>query len=116
MMLLFAANCFAKVEMLNDENFDRSVKNGWAIVDFYTDWCGPCKAFAPTFEEVSKEFEGKVVFAKVNGTGKSQTMNRFAVTSIPTLVLLQNGKEVKRNVGPMNKHQLIQWIEQSRKK
>jgi thioredoxin len=114
-LLLLAILCanlgFAKVQVLSDEDFNTSIQKGWAVVDFFTDWCGPCKAFGPVFEAASNQFEGKVLFAKVNGTQKNTLLDRFHVTSIPTIILFKDGKEVKRNVGPMKPDQLTQWIQ-----
>jgi thioredoxin 1 len=111
--LFLSAACFAKVELLSEEGFSSTTSKGFVAVDFYTDWCGPCKQFAPVYETVSGNFDGKVVFAKFNGTKKNGIFDRYHVNSIPTLILFKDGKEVKRNVGPMSKERLTQWIQEA---
>ena len=74
---------------INDSEFDDFVKsNETVIIDFWADWCGPCKMVAPIFDELSKEFEGKAVFAKMDITENPNTPSKFGVVSIPTLTTL----------------------------
>jgi thioredoxin 1 len=76
------------------------------LVDFYADWCGPCKTIAPIVEQLATEYEGKIVIGKVNVDEAQATTASFGVTSIPTLILLKDGKEIKRFVGITMKNQL----------
>lgn len=80
------------------------------LVDFYADWCGPCKMMAPAFEEVSKEYLGKVTFAKINVEENPQHAGELGVMSIPCLILFNEGKEIERMIGAMTKAALKGWI------
>ena len=70
-----------------------------AVVDFWADWCGPCKMLAPTVEKLAADYEGKVLVGKVNVDEEPELARRFGVMSIPTLVYLKNGKEFDRKIG-----------------
>ena len=84
---------------LTAESFDESIGNGQALVDFWAEWCRPCKRVAPVIEELAQEFEGRVTVAKVDVDKESALAARFKVMSIPTVILLNDGVEVKRFVG-----------------
>ena len=101
----------SKIVKLTAENFDAEImKDGvTAIVDFYADWCGPCKMFAPVFEQLADETEG-VVFAKINVDEAEILAIRFGVMSIPTVIAFKNGSETARNVGLAGKQKLIDMI------
>ncbi len=98
---------------LTQANFDREVTSGTipVVVDFWAPWCGPCRAFGPTIEEIAKDFEGKVKVAKVNVDENQQLAVRFGVMSIPTLAFFRDGKLVKTQVGAMQKHALAHQIQ-----
>ena len=94
---------------LEKENFKELVKNEKKVlVDFYAEWCGPCKMLAPVLESV----ESKVKVIKVNTDEFDELSREYGVMSIPTLVLLEDGKEVKRNVGLLSKNELEKFIEE----
>ena len=101
----------SEIVKVNAENFDSEImKDGvTAIVDFYADWCGPCKMFAPVFEQLAGETEG-VVFAKVNVDEAEALAIRFGVMSIPTIIAFRNGAEIARNVGLAGKQKLLDMI------
>ncbi len=80
------------------------------LVDFYADWCGPCRMMAPAFEEVGKDYLGKITFAKVNVEENAQYARKYSVMSIPCLILFSEGKEKDRMVGAMTKAALKGWI------
>ncbi|MGF3521998.1 MAG: thioredoxin [Candidatus Bathyarchaeia archaeon] len=85
---------------LTDANFDETIRrNPLVLVDFWAGWCGPCRALAPTIEELAKEYAGKVLVAKLDVDENPQTAERFQVYSIPTVVLIKDGLEVDRIVG-----------------
>lgn len=82
------------------------------VVDVWAPWCGPCRAFAPTFEEFSKQFAGKVVFAKLNSDQNQQFAGMLGIRGIPTILVFKNGKEVTRQSGAIPKEQFGQWLNQ----
>lgn len=83
------------------------------VVDFWAEWCGPCRVIAPIVEELSKEYDGKVQFAKVNVDESPDLAGRFGVQGIPTLIIFKDGKEVGRLVGAAPKSRLAQEIEKT---
>lgn len=89
----------AYIKELNDETFDMETARGVVLVDFYADWCGPCRMLAPIVEELAAEMSGKITVAKVDTDQAIQTATKFEVTSIPTLILFKNGSVFKRVVG-----------------
>ncbi len=85
---------------LTDKNFDETIsKNKIVLIDFWAGWCGPCRALAPTIEELAKDMSGKVLVAKLNVDENPATAEKFQVYSIPTVVLLKDCCEVDRIVG-----------------
>ena len=99
------------VKYLNDENFNSEIANGVTLVDFYADWCGPCRMIAPIIEELATELNGKASIAKLDIENAQQTTSSFHVTSIPTIILFKNGQEVKRIVGLKDKETLKSMVE-----
>ena len=87
--------------MVSDTDFEEKVinSNQPVLVDFYADWCGPCKMIAPFLTELADEFQGKVKIAKLNVDQNVQTASRFGVRSIPTLILFENGQQKEMTVG-----------------
>ena len=84
---------------LNDDNFQQEVSTGVTLVDFYADWCGPCRMMEPIIEELSTEMEGKAKIAKLDIETSQKTTSNFNVTSIPTIIIFKDGQEVERVVG-----------------
>ncbi len=97
------------IKYLEKENFDEEVKEGIVLVDFYADWCGPCKMLGAVIEELVKEKE--ITVLKVNIDQHEALAQRFKIMSIPYLVLFENGVEKKHNLGFMSKEELIAFIE-----
>ena len=95
---------------LNSENFEAETSKGLVLVDFWAEWCGPCRMLGPIFEEVSGEIE-QVKFAKVDITENQELAQKFGVMSIPTIVLFKDGKEEDRMMGVVPKEALKDWIE-----
>lgn len=88
------------VEELYEDTFDDALAaHDLAFVDFYADWCGPCKAVAPVVERVAKSFSGRIWFFKVNTDGNPSIASRWAVRSVPTMILFAGGKPVMRTGG-----------------
>jgi thioredoxin 2 len=82
------------------------------LVDCWAPWCGPCKSFAPIFEQAAKTFEPRLRLAKLNTEEQQQIAGRWNIRSIPTLILFKQGKEVARQAGAMSMPQLKQWLQQ----
>ena len=93
---------------LEKENFNELITDK-AIVDFYAKWCGPCKMLSPVFESVSEEIKD-TKFIKVDVDKFEELCRNYKVMSVPTLILFENGKEVKRKIGFIPKEQLIKFI------
>lgn len=94
---------------ISSENFEKEVLNSEkpVLVDFFADWCGPCKMMAPIVEELATELEGKVKVGKLNVDENSDIAIEYNVMSIPTLIVFKNGKEEKRLVGVRDKEELL---------
>ncbi|MCL2392074.1 MAG: thioredoxin [Oscillospiraceae bacterium] len=84
---------------LNAENFDETISSGKILVDFWAEWCGPCKMLAPIIEELAKDAEGYAKIAKLDIEEESALAARYKVMSIPTVIFFENGVEIKRFVG-----------------
>ncbi|MCL2226554.1 MAG: thioredoxin [Oscillospiraceae bacterium] len=84
-------------------NFDETISRGKVLVDFWAQWCGPCKALAPVIEELASELTGQAKVAKLDVEQESALAARFRVMSIPTVILFENGTEAKRFVGTQPK-------------
>ena len=97
------------IKKLNGSEFDSAVAEGYALIDFYADWCGPCRMLAPTVEEVAAE-RPDVVVGKVNVDSEGELARRFGIFSIPTVVILKDGKEVSRAVGVRSLEQLLDML------
>jgi thioredoxin 1 len=81
------------------EEFVELSKEGLLVVDFYADWCGPCRMLSPVMEELAAEFENKAKFAKLNVDNVDEVASAFRIMSIPCVVFIKDGKEVNRIVG-----------------
>lgn len=97
---------------LTSGSFDETVKSSTTpiLVDFWAEWCGPCKAIAPVLKELSTELAGKVTIAKLDVDAHGDIAQRFSVMSIPTLLIFDNGEVQKRLVGAKGKGQLLQEL------
>jgi thioredoxin 1 len=95
-----------------DGNFTKDVLEAdvLVIVDFWAEWCGPCRMLAPILEEVAKEMTGKVKVFKLNIDENSTMPAQLGVRSIPTMVLFKNGQAVSTKVGLLTKSKIIEWI------
>ncbi|MGB6535259.1 MAG: thioredoxin [Xanthobacteraceae bacterium] len=100
------------VDMVTDATFDKDVLQASepVVVDFWAEWCGPCKAIAPALEEISKSFGGKVKIVKLNIDQNPTTTTKYEIKSIPTLMLFKDGQLASRQIGAAPKQKLEQWI------
>ena len=100
---------------VTDSNFESEVINSKmpVVIDIWAPWCGPCRLYTPVIEEVSKEYEGKVKFVKINADDNEKIVTQFNVSSIPTTLLIQNGKLKAMNIGAIPKEGLKKWIAQN---
>ena len=95
-----------------DTNFEEEIKEGKVIIDFFATWCGPCKMLAPVFQELAKDMDGTAKFVKVDVDNTQDIAARFQVSSIPTVAILKDGKEVDRIIGFMPKQAIEAKIKQ----
>lgn len=96
------------IKAITDDDFANEVLKATTpvLVDFWAEWCGPCKALAPTFEQLAQEYDGKVKFCKVDVDSNPNSAAQFGVRSIPTLILFQNGRPAGQLVGNVPKHSI----------
>ena len=97
---------------VTDDSFRRDVLESSTpvLVDFWAEWCGPCRMVAPILDDIAKEYEGRLTVAKVNIDENPATPNEYAVRGIPTMMLFKDGKLVDTKVGALPKGQLKDWI------
>jgi len=102
-------------EKVTDTSFDSAVlgSDEPVVVDFWAEWCGPCRLISPALEEIATELDGKVKIAKLNIDENPDVAVRYGVRSIPTLILFKNGEPAATQVGAVPKGRLSEWIKGS---
>lgn len=97
---------------VTDESFDHDVLQASqpVLVDFWAEWCGPCKQIAPALEQIAEEFAGKVTVAKLNIEESPTTPSRYGVRGIPTMMLFKGGQMASMKVGAMPKQKIVEWL------
>lgn len=98
------------MEQITSKNFKETLENKVVFVDFWAAWCGPCKMLGPIFEEISKEFEGKAIFAKCNVDENNTLALRQGIQAIPCIIAYDNGIEVDRSVGFLSEDDLREFV------
>ncbi len=102
-----------KVIILTKENFDEVVGNSdtLCLVDFWAEWCGPCRMLGPVIDELAADYDGKVKVCKVNIDEQAELAMRFKIMTIPTVLLFKNGEMADRSVGAVPKANFVEMIE-----
>jgi thioredoxin 1 len=100
---------------VSDASFETDVlkAKGPVLVDFWAEWCGPCKQIAPSLEQIAGEMAGKVTVAKINIDENPTTPTRYGVRGIPTLILFKDGQVAAIKVGALPKGKIVEWLEGS---
>ena len=101
------------IQRVTDDNFEPEVlkSDTPVLVDYWAEWCGPCKSIAPILDEVAREYEGRLKIAKINVDENQQVPAKFGIRGIPTLMLFKNGAVEATKVGALSKTQLAAFID-----
>ena len=101
------------IQHVSDESFDSDVLNSGVpvLVDYWAEWCGPCKVIAPVLEEIASEYDGKIKVCKLDIDANEATPPKYGIRGIPTLMLFKNGNVEATNVGALSKSQLTAFLD-----
>ncbi|UVK76691.1 MAG: thioredoxin 1 [Sodalis sp. Fse] len=101
-----------KIINLSDNSFEKDIlqAEGLFLIDFWAEWCGPCKSIAPILEEIADEFDSKLTIAKLNIDKNTTTPQKYGIRSIPALLLFRDGKVIATKVGALSKGQLKEFL------
>jgi len=102
-------------KIVTDQSFQVDVLDSRTpvVVDFWAEWCGPCRMIAPSLEELANEYDGKLMIAKMNIDENPQTPTRYGVRGIPTLMIFRNGQVAATKIGALPKTKIKEWIDAS---
>ncbi|OXE36013.1 MAG: thioredoxin [Phenylobacterium zucineum] len=100
---------------ITDESFEKDVLQSSkpVLVDFWAEWCGPCKQIAPALEQISEELGAQVIVAKLNIEDSPTTPSRYGVRGIPTMMLFKDGQMASMKVGAMPKQKIVEWLNEA---
>tara|TARA_A100001011_G_C14016579_1_gene717655 strand:- start:387 stop:707 length:321 start_codon:yes stop_codon:yes gene_type:complete len=100
---------------ISDDSFDKEVlkSSNLVLVDFWAEWCGPCKMIAPALEEISEEMNENLEVKKLNIDDNPKTPQEYGVRGIPTLILFKNGEKISEKIGVLPKSKLSEWVKES---
>ncbi len=102
----------SEMTKVTDSSFEAEVMNSSepVVVDFWAEWCGPCRTIAPALDEIASDLQGKVKIARLNVDENPEVTGRYRIHSVPTLMMFKNGKSVASKVGAETKSELSHWI------
>jgi thioredoxin 1 len=101
-----------KVKTFTDSNFDQEVKTGVVLIDFWAEWCGPCRRLAPTVDALATEYDGRATVAKMNVDENPNVPTRFMIRGIPTMLIFKNGELADQIVGLAAKEEIAKKLDQ----
>jgi thioredoxin 1 len=101
-----------KVKTFTDSNFDEEIKSGVTLVDFWAEWCGPCRRLAPAVDAIATEYDGRATVAKMNVDENPNVPGRFMIRGIPTLLIFKNGQLADQIVGLVPKEEITKKLDQ----
>ena len=100
------------VKIITDSNFDEEIKSGVTLVDFWAEWCGPCRRLAPAVDAIATEYDGRAKVAKMNVDENPNVPGRFMIRGIPTLLIFKNGQLADQIVGLVPKEEIARKLDQ----
>lgn len=98
------------LKSVKDDNFAGSVATGYSLVDFYADWCGPCRMLTPILESLAKEMANQLAFLQIDIGINEETASKYGITMVPTLILFKDGQEIDRLTGLQDEKKLKKFL------